>query len=778
MKLLRAKSSNFRIGPIGLALLLATCVPAAFAQTRQVSFKSAPKSPIGVGSGPTSVAVADFNRDGYLDVAVANANDNTVSILLGNGDGTFGARITYTVNRNTNTFCPGSSCSGVPIAIAVGDFNGDGFLDLAITNIPINLGCDINAGFLGNLCSSVAILLGNGDGTFQGANQSVLGGHLPVSVAVGDFNGDGIQDLAVANLNSANVDILIGDGKGGFSEAKKAPVAVGTQPTSVAVGDFNGDNKADLAVTNGNDGTVSILLGNGDGTFASASGSPFSVGNRPASVAVADLNGDGKPDLAIVNQTDSTVAIFLGNGDGTFQAPQTFGVGGLPISVSIRDFNLDGKLDLAIVNRLSDSVSILLGNGTGSFTIGAHAAVGQNPLAGAFGDFNGDGQLDMAITNLSNNTASILLNNTDITPPVTTATANPGPDAYGWNNTSVAVTLASVDPPPNATGVKEIHYTIVGSQPVVVPGASAVVNFTTQGIFSLTYFAVDNANNIEAPHNLTVQIDLTPPTITSSQSPPANAAGWNNSNVTVSLTCNDDFSGVASCSAPINVSTEGAGQIISGTATDKAGNTASTSRTINLDKTPPVLTMPTLASSYLLNSKLTFTFGATDALSGVASMQATFNGAPITSGTTVTLTHLATNTFTLTATDVAGNTAMQKATFAVIYAFSGFLPPLAHKTVFQLKSTIPVKFQLTDAHGVVVSTAVAALTLQMISGVTPEGTPIDATASGNSNIGNLFRFSGGEYIYNLSTKPLSTGSWQLQANLDDGTVHTVTIRLK
>jgi hypothetical protein len=775
MKLSQAKSSNLRIVPIGLALLLATLVPAVFAQTRQVSFKAAPGSPIRVGSGPTSVAVADFNKDGNLDVAIANANDNTVSILLGIGNGSFQAPVTYTVNRNVNTVCV-PTCSSVPIAIAVGDFNGDGFPDLAITNIPINTGCDIN-GLFGNVCSSVAILLGNGDGTFQGANQSGLGGHLPVSVAVGDFNGDGIQDLAVANLNSANVDILLGDGKGGFSEAKNAPVGVGTQPSCVAVGDFNGDNKADLAVTNGNDGTVSILLGNGDGTFASASGSPFSVGNRPASVGVADLNGDGKPDLAIVNQTDSTVAIFLGNGDGTFQAPKTFGVGGLPISVAIRDFNLDGKLDLAIVNRLSDSVSVLLGDGTGSFTIGAHAAVGQNPLAGAFGDFNGDGQLDMAVTNLSNSTASIVLNNTDITPPVTSATANPGPDVYGWNNTSVAVTLTSVDPPPNATGVKEIHYTIAGSQPVVVPGASVVVNFTTQGIFSLTYFAVDNANNIEAAHNLTVQIDLTPPTISSSQSPPANAAGWNNSNVTVSFTCNDDFSGVASCTAPITVSTEGAGQIISGTATDKAGNTASTSRTINLDKTPPVLTMPALAPSYLLNSKFTFTFGATDALSGVASMQAAFNGAPIISGTTVTLTHLATNTFTLTATDVAGNTATQTVTFAVIYAFSGFLPPVADKTVFQLNRTIPVQFQLTDANGVVVSTAVATLMLQMISGITPVGTPIDATASGNSDIGNLFRFSG-QYIYNLSTKPLSTGSWQLQVSLDDGTVHTITIGLK
>jgi hypothetical protein len=778
MKHSGANGNKLRIGLSVLALLLATWVPPTCAQTRQVSFKVAPGSPVGVGSTPTSAVVADFNGDGKLDVAIADANDNTVSILLGNGDGTFQARVTYTVNRNVNTVCV-PNCSGVPIAMTTGDFNGDGIVDLAITNIPINSGCDIS-GLFGNVCSSVAILLGNGDGTFQGANQTGLKGHFPVSIAMADFNGDGNQDLAIANLNSSNVEILLGDGKGNFNEAKNAPVAVGNQPTSVATADFNGDGKADLAVTNGSDGTVTILLGNGDGTFTAAACSPFFVGNRPTSIAAADVNGDGKLDLAVLNFTDSTVAIFLGNGDGTFQPGRAFGVGGLPTSVIVRDFNLDGNLDVAVVNRLSDSVTILLGDGTGSFMVSAHAAVGSNPLAAAVGDFNGDNQPDLVVTNLSNNTASVLLNNTDITPPVTTASANPLADSYGWNNTAVTVTLSATDPPPNASGVKEIHYTIAGNPTAVVPGSSANINLTTQQIFNITYFAVDNAGNVEASHNLTVEIDLTPPTITSSQSPPANAAGWNNSNVTGSFTCNDDFSGVAACTAPITVSTEGAGQLIPGTATDKAGNSTSTSRTINLDKTPPVLTMPTLASSYLLNATLTLNFSATDTLSGVATMQATLNGTPIASGATVTLTHLATNTFTLTATDVAGNTATKTASFAVVYNFSGFLPPIPNNGtgLFKFGSTVPVKFQLTDANGVSVSNAVATLTLQMISSNTLVGTPMDATAPGNADAGNLFRFDGTEYIYNLSTTPLSTGTWQLQVNLNDGTVHTVAIGSK
>jgi hypothetical protein len=190
--------------------------------------------------------------------------------------------------------------------------------------------------------------------------------------------------------------------------------------------------------------------------------------------------------------------------------------------------------------------------------------------------------------------------------------------------------------------------------------------------------------------------------------------------------------------------------------------------------------MPTFAPSYLLNASLTFNFGATDALSGVASMQATFNGTPITSGTTLTLMHLTTNTFTLTATDVAGNTATQTSTFAVVYNFIGFLPPIPNdgSGLFKLGRTVPVKFQLTDAKGALISTAVAHLTIQMISGNTLQGTPIDASAPGNADVGDLFRFDGTQYIFNWSTQPLSIGTWQLQARLDDGTVHTVIIGFK
>jgi hypothetical protein len=153
---------------------------------------------------------------------------------------------------------------------------------------------------------------------------------------------------------------------------------------------------------------------------------------------------------------------------------------------------------------------------------------------------------------------------------------------------------------------------------------------------------------------------------------------------------------------------------------------------------------------------------------------------PVSSGTTLSLGHPGTNTFTLAATDVAGNTAAQTATFTVLYNFSGFLPPISNDggTVFKLGSTVPVKFRLTGGSGASVSTAVAHLALQLTSNGVPSGTPIDATASGGADAGNLFRYDGTQYIFNLSTTALTVGTWQLQAILDDGTTHTVLIGAK
>jgi hypothetical protein len=768
------------MGVIAIALVLVFSAPLAHSQT--ISFKPAPGSPVPAGGSPSSVAIGDFNGDGKSDYAIVNAGDNTVSVFLGNGDGTFtpAPHSPFTVNRNPfPTPCIVTKCGSVPLALAVGDFNGDGRQDLAVTNIPINDLCSISSIF-GGMCSSVAVLLGRGDGSFQDSNQFDPGGQLPISVTIGDFDGDGKQDLAITNLNTSNVSILLGDGTGrGFRPASHSPVRVGVRPAWVAAGYFNADPALDLAVANADDGAISILLGNGDATFALAAGSPISVGTRPVSIAVADLNGDSKFDLAVADLTDSTAYVLLGNGDGTFGAPARFGVGGHPSSIAVGDFNGDGKLDLAVANRLSNSVSLLRGNGNGSFVLTRNQSVGPDPQSVATGDFNGDNEMDLLVALTGNNSASILLNATDLVAPTTIATTSPGPNPNGWNKSSVSVSLAATDNP-GGSGVKEIRYTVGNNSEVVVSGASAIISLTSQGVFPISYHAVDLVNNIETAHSLTVQIDRASPTITSSQSPAANGAGWNNSNVSVGFSCVDDLSGIASCTSPITVSAEGANQSAKGAATDLAGNSATTTRVINLDKTTPSLTMPAVALSYPLNASLILNFSASDSLSGLASMNATLNGNVVTSGNAVTLSQPGTNTFTLTATDVAGNTSTQTATFSVLYNFGGFQPPISNdgSSVFKLGSTVPVKFQLTGAGGAGVSTAVAHLTIQMLSNGVPIGTPIDATASGGSDTGDLFRYDGTQYIYNLSTKSLTAGVWQLQALLDDGTVHTVTIGTK
>jgi hypothetical protein len=244
------------------------------------------------------------------------------------------------------------------------------------------------------LSDDVFILLGDGDGTFtQAAESPITLGDSPQSVAVGDFDGDDVLDLAVTNEDSDDVSILLGDGDGTFTQAAESPITVGDEPQSVAVGDFDGDDVLDLAVTNGGTDNVSILLGDGDGTFTQAAESPITLGDFPFSVAVGDFDGDDVLDLAVTNEDSNDVFILLGDGDGTFTqaAESPITVGDFPFSAAVGDFDGDDVLDLAVTNVDSDDVSILLGDGDGTFTQAAESpitAVGVGPWSVAVGNFN------------------------------------------------------------------------------------------------------------------------------------------------------------------------------------------------------------------------------------------------------------------------------------------------------------------------------------------------------------------------------------------------------
>ena len=374
------------------------------------------------GTVPTSVALGDFNGDGIADLVVANSGANNVSVLLGNGNGTYQDAVNYAAGTG-------------PSSVAVGDLNGDGFADLVVANYGAN---------------NVSVLLGNGNGTFQTA-VNYGAGFNPFSVVVGDFNGDGKADLAVANSGSGNVSVLLGKGDGTFL----SPVNynVGTTPSSAAVGDFNGDGIPDLAVANLISNNVSVLLGNGDGTFQTAVN--YTVGASPGSVAIGDFNGDGVLDLAVANYGSSgsgtTVSVLMGNSSdpGTFLAAVNYTVGTGPSSVAVGDFNGDGKIDLAVANFTSNNVSILLGNGNGTFQAAVNWGAGTGPESVVVGNLNGDGRADLAVANNGGNNVSVLLG-TALPPTTTILSSSPNPSRFGQ-----AVTLTAVLSPSNAPGSVE-----------------------------------------------------------------------------------------------------------------------------------------------------------------------------------------------------------------------------------------------------------------------------------------------------------------------------------
>ena len=415
------------------------------------------------GLGTFSVAAADVNGDGKPDLVVASecsytdCIQGTVSVLLGNGDGTFQPAVTY------------SSGGYYATAVAVADLNGDGKPDLVVSNWCPSSGCT---------SAGVSVLMGNGDGTFQPAVSYIAGTGRALSVAVGDMNGDGIPDLivgteeqvsvllgngdgtfqpwvgygldgssaqsvAVADVNrdgkpdilfacdlsdGANLGVLLGNGDGTFQK-ELTYGAGGYGASSLAVADVNGDGMLDVIVgstcdtytlDNCDNGVVGVLLGNGDGSFLPAM-DHNSGGLNATALAIADVNGDYKPDLVVVNQCGriggycysdegdaSTVSIFLGNGDGTFQPYLdylTAGSGG--VSLAIADVNADGKPDLLVANQCAapsdcgtSSVSVLLASGNGAFQAGAdYASGGFYQYSVAAADVNADGNLDLLVAN-------------------------------------------------------------------------------------------------------------------------------------------------------------------------------------------------------------------------------------------------------------------------------------------------------------------------------------------------------------------------------------------
>ena len=373
--------------------------PPVLAQT----LSAAPGSPVQTGNAPSNAGVGDFNEDGIPDLAVVNAGDETISILLGNGDGTFQPPAVIPAFGKT------PPCENIDFqsncAIVVGDFDDDGHADLAVTSD--------NDG-------TVVVLKGNGKGGFiPFPGSPITVGTFPEALKIGDFTNDGILDLAVANSNDNTISILLGVGDGTFTAAPSSPISagIGNFPFFLAVADFNKDGNADLGVVNGRDYTLTLLEGMGDGTFKPFAGSPLLLpaGGGASPIVAADFNGDGWVDLAVGNFDANNVDIFLNN-QGAFTTPSAqspINVGPSPFAMAALDYNGDGITDLVVANYAptlynddpvppppAGTVTLLIGNGDGSFSQPlAPITVGQLPNDVVAADFNRDGKPDLAIPN-------------------------------------------------------------------------------------------------------------------------------------------------------------------------------------------------------------------------------------------------------------------------------------------------------------------------------------------------------------------------------------------
>jgi hypothetical protein len=355
------------------------------------------------GPCPTAVAAGDFNKDGHQDLVVGSSaqceqQPDQINVVLGNGDGTFAAPVSYPAGDS-------------PAAVIVADFNHDGIPDIAevnYTSVSPHLADE----------DTVDVFLGNGDGTFAPRTSRNVD-FDPTSLVAGDFNGDGNLDLAVTCAETNDVVVLLGDGKGLFGPA--VAYEAGLFPAGLVTGDFTGTGRSDLVTANYNANNVSLLRDNSNGTFRAA------VDYRartPQGVAFGDFNGDGAADVVVIQaqtvRRTTNLTTYLGNGNGEFTkvVKTALRVGGsdtaAPIGLAIGDFNRDGKLDVALVgpsNHAGQSVAIFFGQGDGTFVAGPTYAVDVHSASSVIlaADLNGDGILDLVVGGCGGNCVSVLL---------------------------------------------------------------------------------------------------------------------------------------------------------------------------------------------------------------------------------------------------------------------------------------------------------------------------------------------------------------------------------
>jgi hypothetical protein len=621
-----------------------------------------------VGSAAYYVAEGDFNNDGNLDLISANAGNNTVSILLGNGDGTFQAAT--------------SAATGITqvYGITAGDVDGDGNLDLVI-------GSDGTG--------EIAVLLGNGDGTFQTPKTLTEGSSQPLNPVLADLNHDGKLDIIVGN-NTASLSVLLGNGDGTFQAAQTTSVP-GVTVFALAVSDINGDGKLDvIAGSNGGGSSMAILLGNGDGTFQTPT-NLASASSGPISPVLADLDGDGKLDIAVGNYLAGTVSIFLGNGDGTFQTPTTFTVGGFDVGIAVGDVNGDGKLDVITGGPTGAAIAVSLGNGDGTFqtkqTFGP-SGLGFRPILGNFATGGG-----LAVAIASSSGKVIVLQPTVILSPASSdfgsiGTGSPSPTQTFTltNETANTVTVSSVSF--TGTNASDFSETDTCSSPVSSGGTCTISVIFTPGATgertaSLT--VTDDAGNSPQTSTLTgtgvaapiVQLssalisfgNQTTGTTSSSQTVTVtnngsasltsiviSVAGTNSSEFGETTTCGSTLAQAASCSISVTFSPATAG-----------GKTASVQIADNAADSPEAISLvgTGVAPAPVMSLSLgTIAFGnqSIGASSNSQSITITNSGNVLLTGISISITGANASDFSKTTTCGSSLAAAASCTITVTFA--------------------------------------------------------------------------------------------------------------
>jgi hypothetical protein len=685
--------------PVFLGLLWLCAARPAFAQTTHFT------DPVLYGNpaDATGLAVADLNKDGHLDLIVAACDSGTVSIRFGVGDGTFvDPSDDYAVGNHDELAGPLTSV----ISLAVTDFNHDGYPDIVTLD-------DVN--------NTIIVMLNDGTGHFPSFTTLPVGapGSSPGLVVSGDFNGDNNMDLAVMTADSSangSLVILLGDGNGNFAEAAGSPYATGAFPTNLRAADLNGDNHVDLIVTNAEPSVV-VLFGDGTQGFPTQTSlSDLDPSAYPTDAAIFDIDGDGHLDLIVSDWWNGLLLVYTGDGAGNFAFQTSIALTGVAESLAVADFNGDGHLDVAAVDDQDDFVEILEGDGTTLNSVGTFSVEEfSSPMLVVSGDFDENGKPDLAVGPSFTDNTSVLINDTCCFVKVTLAgTGTAGTVISLPARMNCAPTCANGFDPLTAPELSAVPNTNIfvgwsgdcsGTGPCTLPaGVDSKVTATfdalnlgpspfTDGAVGDFYLASVTPTNGLAPYSFVVQSGTLPTGLTMTEDGSLVGTALQSGVFTFTLAATDSNDAVGTQTYTIT--------IVAGATTTAASGASATYK----DAAQVVGLSATVTNPAVVNSG-TVTFTVRDALLNVVGVPVT-SGAPsggaasanfVIPGGTPAGTFTITATFNATADFLGSNNTNS----LVIGAASSAIAAADTSAPFNTASqSVPLSATLTSANGVV-----------------------------------------------------------------------------